>query len=168
VLTTKSQSNCNLDKIEPFITLKDSTNKIYYYHTGNSNYIAYYKNNTNRIIKTLFEMYFVSPNTLLKITGFVGKPLTKIDSLTNTVLYYSDPDDKYISFPTNTYILQDAIEVSRQKNKVNISIKVSSGQFYYNYDLEYTSKAVVSKKADINKILESAKLTCLKFTGNDM
>jgi hypothetical protein len=166
-LTATSQQNCNLDKIENLVYKTDSTSKIYYYNNDQTNYIAYYKHNANKIIKTLFDLNFISPKTLLKVTGYVGKPLTKIDSVAHTVLYYSDPADKYVSFPTNTFVLINAKELSRQKNKFVITIKAESGQFNFNYDLEYTTKELITKKSDINQLLKNAKLTCVKFAGND-
>ena len=165
--TAASQQNCNLDKIENLVYKTDSTNKIYYYNNDSTNYIAYYKHNANKVIKTLFDLNFISPKTLVKVTGYVGKPLTQIDSATHTVLYYSVPFDKYVSFSTNTFILINAKELNRQKNKFVITIKVESGQFNFNYELEYTTKNVITNKSDINQLLKNAKLTCVKFAGND-
>lgn len=161
------QSNCPLDNFDITSYQVDSTKKVLYYCDSAKNYIAIYKTNSNRILQFLFDRKFISPTMLTKLTGYIGKQITKVDTINHITLYYSVPQDQYISFPTNCFILKEAKETSRSKNKIFLSIKLESGLFDFNYNLEYDTEYPISEKADTYSIIKDAKLTCVKFTNID-
>ncbi len=167
VLTVKSQSNCNLDKIETFTYSSDTIDKVIFYYSDNKNYIVIYKNNKSELARELFKLKFISANSLDNITNITGAPITKTDSLTLKTTYYSLVDNKYISFIKNIWVLEDAKEISRTKNKFIVSLKVGCGQFNENFDLEYTSNTLIPKNANIIWLLKNSKLTCIMHTGTD-
>lgn len=164
------QKKCDISKYTFLEKAKvDSNSTIVYYTDDDRYFIAYYKSNQDSLIKLIFEKHLLNIKGLLTITPnsiILGKPLTEKDSL-GKVRYYSIEKDKFLDYPTYTYIISKVKLISITKKTFVLSIKVGSENFDENFEIYYRSKKALKAYKTFADKIDNSKITCISFSGTD-
>ena len=147
----------------------DSNSTIVYYTDDDRDFIAYYKSCQDSLIKFIFKKRLLNIKGLLAITPnrvILGTPRIEKDTL-GKVRYYSIEKNKFLDYPTYTYIINKVKLISTSKKTFMLSIKVGSENFDENFEIYYRSKKALKAYKTVAAKIDNSKITCISFSGTD-